>query len=61
MEQIKACKQLQFLNLGRTRITDKGLEHLAALAQLHELDLWGAPVTIKGLKRFQQALPNCQD
>jgi hypothetical protein len=46
--------------LADSTISDIGLEHLKGLTQLHGLYLGGTKVTGKGVKRLQQALPNCQ-
>ena len=48
------------LGLGRTKITDAGLEYLQRLTKLHELYLWDTKVTDQGVKKLQQALPNCE-
>jgi hypothetical protein len=41
-------------------VTDAGLEHLKALRQLQRLDLKETKVTADGVKKLQQALPNCK-
>jgi hypothetical protein len=56
---LKALKQLKCLDLDGTRITDAGLQHLNGLAQLQTL-IPGALVTDEGVKKLQQALPNCE-
>ena len=48
------------LYLRDTQITDAALEHLRMLHQLTSLDLTGTQVTDKGVKKLQQALPNCK-
>jgi internalin A len=40
------------LNLGKTRLTDAGLEHLATLSSLTNLNLADTRVTGDGLKRI---------
>ena len=42
-----------------TRITDAGLPCLQGMTQLSNLDLRHTKVTVAGVKRLQQALPNC--
>ena len=43
-----------------TQVTDAGLENLKGLHQLQSLWLCCTKVTDDGLKKLQQALPNCQ-
>ena len=40
--------------------TDAGLEHLKGLSNLQELYLGKTQVTDEGIKKLQQALPNCE-
>ena len=42
------------------RFDDAGLERLKGLRQLQELAIANSPVTDEGLKKLQQALPNCR-
>jgi hypothetical protein len=48
------------LFLGHTQVADTGLEHLEGLGQLQWLSLRGTQVTDEGVKKLQQALPNCK-
>jgi hypothetical protein len=48
------------LSLYRTQITDAGLAHLAGLAYLRRLVVGRTHVTDEGVKKLQQALPNCR-
>jgi len=41
-------------------VTDEGLIQVARLTQLRHLDLTKTKVTDAGVKKFQQALPNCK-
>ena len=52
-------KNLQALDLGRTKVTDAGLKELAGLKSLHALYLDGTQVTDAGLKKLRKALPDC--
>ena len=50
---------LEYLLLRGTEVTDAGLEHLAGLANLVILDLADTQVTPEGVKKLQEALPEC--
>ena len=50
---------LQQLGLDNTKIPDAGLEYLKGLSQLEGLAVDGTHVTPEGVKKLQQALPNC--
>jgi hypothetical protein len=41
-------------------VTDTGLEHLRGLTQLQLLYLGGTQITDEGVKKLQEALPNCE-
>ncbi|NQU21935.1 MAG: hypothetical protein HQ567_11685 [Candidatus Nealsonbacteria bacterium] len=41
-------------------MTDAGLEYLEGMTSLQSLDLRGTQVTDAGIKKLQQALPNCK-
>ncbi len=45
---------------GNPDVSDAGLEHLNAFAQLKEVQLDGTYVTDAGVAKLQQALPNCK-
>jgi hypothetical protein len=51
---------LEELSLLESRVTDDGLQQLRCLGGLQRLDLRGTKVTEAGVKKFQQALPNCR-
>jgi Leucine rich repeat len=66
LEHLSELTQLQTLDLSDTQITDVGLERLRGLTQLKQLRLgpWARPrgtrtVSKAGVKKLQQALPNC--
>ena len=48
------------LDLFDAQVTDAGLVHLKGLTQLQELYLVDTKVTDEGVKKLQQALPNCK-
>jgi hypothetical protein len=52
--------KLQSLDLSYTRITDAGLEHLRGLTNLALLNLRDTQVTDGGVKKLEEALPNCK-
>jgi len=51
---------LERLSITFSYITDAGLEHLSGLANLEYLSIVGTDVTDEGVKKLQQALPNCE-
>lgn len=60
LKEVKELKRLQSPDLTFTGVTDGGLEHLAGLDHLHNLSLVFTKVSAAGVKRLQQALPECQ-
>ena len=56
----RGCTDLERLGLINTTVTDAGLEHVKGLPKLKYLTLWGTKVTDSGVKKLQQALPNCK-
>ena len=57
---LKAFPHLRCVELpNKSRITDAGLAHLAALDELEELDLNGTGVSADGVVRFGTAGPGC--
>jgi hypothetical protein len=64
MPKFETTRNLKSLSLAGTKITDAGLRHLKGLTQLRELWLGSddrpEKVTAEGIKRLQQALPNCK-
>ena len=60
LEHLTELSNLRALSLRNTKITDEGLIHLRRLTRLDYLslvDVFG--VTPEGVKKLQQALPNC--
>jgi len=51
---------LEVLRLCSAPITDAGVPHLCRLACLQYLDLHWTKVSDDGIKKLQQALPNCK-
>ncbi len=60
LEHLKGLSNLFFLRLNSTQITDVGLVHIEGLTKLRWLDLGNTKVSAGGVKKLQQALPNCQ-
>jgi len=57
---LETLPKLRVLNLRGIPIDDDDLQYLKALTDLEELDLTGTQVTDEGVKKLQQALPNCR-
>ena len=60
LEHLKGLSNLKLLLLGNTKVTDAGLVHLKGLTKLQYLDVFLTHVTADGVKKLQQALPNCK-
>ena len=56
---MKGLAKLERLYLGGNQVTDAGLEHLIEMKSLEYLDLANTNITDEGVKKLQQALPNC--
>ncbi len=52
--------RLKHLALDRTRITDAGVPVLAGIESLEFLDLHGTWVSVDGVQKLRDALPNCR-
>jgi len=59
LRYLQGLTNLTELDLHGTQVTDAGLPYLKMLANLKDLDLYGTQVSFDGVKRLQQALPNC--
>ena len=57
LQDVAQLHQLQWLHLGRNRISDEGLRHLAELRKLTELTVTRTEVTRAGVERLQESLP----
>ncbi len=53
-------RELRSLDLRDTRITDEGVQHIAALKRLEQLDIRGTRITDDGLQTLRGALPSCE-
>ena len=51
-------KQLEFLHLGSTQVTDAGRAQLAGLSALKDLRVTRTAVTVEGAAALQQKLPD---
>src|SRR5262245_13582471 len=51
-QMVAVKKDMRELDLRRSRVTDAGLKHLAALTNLKVLSLWYTQVTDVGLKEL---------
>ena len=61
LRHVKELAGLELLDLqNQTHVSDAGLEHLKGLVGLLSLDLSGTHVTDEGVKKLQEALPNCE-
>ncbi len=60
MSVIENHQKLQTLRLTGTTITDAGLAKLTGCSNLRFLDLVGTKVTVEGIKKLAQQLPQCQ-
>jgi hypothetical protein len=59
IQYMQGFANLAWLGIDGTQVTDVGLEYLKRLPNLRALNLGDTKVTGEGVKRFQQALPNC--
>jgi hypothetical protein len=59
LEHLKGLTNLDVLSLWGTKVTDAGLVHLKGLSGLRLLNLWKTQVTVEGVKKLQEALPDC--
>jgi len=57
---VRKLPKLRSLDLRDTCVTDAGLGHLKGLSQLETLVLTNTRVTAEGIRRLQQALPDCR-
>ena len=60
MHDIGQLKNLTYLNLHHTNISDVGLEKLHDLQHLRHLYLWGTQVSDAGVQRLQAARPDLE-
>ncbi len=60
LAHLKGLTKLEWLHLYSTAITDEGLVHLKRFSKLTHLRLAATTVTHSGVKRFGEALPDCE-
>jgi Leucine-rich repeat (LRR) protein len=60
MKQIGNLKELRYLNLYGTQVSDAGLKHLHSLKNLKAIYLWQSEASAKGAKALEQALPDAK-
>lgn len=60
LRHLEPFENLQILWLGRTKITDACIPHLGRLKQLALLSLEQTEISDAGLRRLQEALPDCE-
>lgn len=58
LDSISQLRSLQYLGLGATGVTDKGIVKLESLSMLREIDLSYSLVTETGIRRLKSKLPN---
>lgn len=60
LADILELKQVRYLTLRYSGITNRGLEELQQATWLDLIDLMGTKVSPEGVKQLQQALPKCR-
>jgi len=60
LPEVWSLHKCLWLDLSNSRVSDAGLQHLTGLTNLERLDLRSSKVTAEGVKRLQNALPNCK-
>jgi hypothetical protein len=51
---------LTFLHVGRTPVTDAGIENILGLKKLTRLEVTNTQVTDEGADKLRKALPDCE-
>jgi internalin A len=57
---IRRSKSDRTLGISETEVTDAGLERLEKLPDLSRLFIRDTRVTLRGVQKLQEALPNCE-
>jgi hypothetical protein len=57
---LEPLSTLELLTINCREVTDLGLPHLQGLTSLKRLELTGTQVTPEGVKKLQEALPECE-
>ena len=60
MRHLEGLCNLQELSFDDVHISDAGLEHLVGLTKLELLIVTNTDVTPEGIRKLQEALPNCE-
>jgi len=60
MQNLNGLTRLRELEVRGDSVTDAGLKPLYALTELRYQDIQATKVTADGVKKLQQALPNCK-
>ncbi len=60
LKYLNGMKQLEFLHLGSTAVSDEGLPSLEGLTNLKDLKLTRTAVTEKGVADLKQKLPKTE-
>ena len=60
LNHLAANAKLLYLDLDNTQVDDSAVEYLARLTSLQLLTIEGTQVTPEGVKKLQEALPNCK-
>ena len=59
LHDLSRCPDLQHLNLERSTVTDKGLQHLYGMKSLRYINLLRCPVSLAAVQQLSNALPAC--
>jgi hypothetical protein len=60
LQRLKDMPDLRYLDLSWKNVTDADLIYVLPLVQLRHLEVLGTKVTDAGVRRLQEALPNCK-
>lgn len=60
LKVLAACERLTSLQIGSSKITDAGIEHLKGLSKLATITISASGLTPEGIAALRTALPNCR-